>query len=113
MLILIGGVLIALLIVVGGIVRITVQHGDPSSLITFATTALIPTVPAVLAWYSSHKARTNAANAADDAKLAASNTDGKLDIKFATVNERLNSLATKVDQHLVYHSQEDTSAGST
>ena len=116
--------LIALAILVGGFVKLGLQHGDASQLLGFVSSAVIPAIPAVAGWLSSRKAHAAASDAHDTAQQAVSladtaataatnaevNTNGKMDVRFGQVRTdianllgRVNMVDAKVTQHIADH----------
>lgn len=106
--------LIAFALVLGSIVRLSIAHADTTSLIAFLTTVAVPGIPAIASWWTGKKTRKHAEDARNAAANAEANTNGKLDIKFADVqrtmkgiSDQVTSIISKVDDHLVYHSDKD------
>lgn len=96
--------LIALLIIVGGFVRIDVVHADTASFVSFLT-GLVTVIPAVAAWVAGLKAHGKAAEAVEKADVAAtaavaaeSNTNGKMAHQFDTVHTEIANLGSMVVQ---------------
>lgn len=90
--------------------RLALAHSDASALANYVTSILPPLVPAVGAWYTSHRARRSADQAsvsADEAKEltgeVATNTNGKLDIRFAKLTGMVQVIESKLDRHLEMH----------
>lgn len=106
--------LIVLAIVVGGIVRLSLAHADASSLVNYVTTVVAVAIPSAASYRQSKKsaghaedAVTVATDAADSARKAEANTNGKMDVRFAELRKAIQDNGAVLTRHLEYHAEKD------
>jgi hypothetical protein len=113
-------ILIGLLIVVSAFVRLDLEHADIASFVTFVASAIIPAIAAI-AGVKAHgkaaEANETAQVAVEKADVAATaathaevNTNGKMDVRIASVRNdiatlmgKVNVVDSKITQHLAGH----------